>query len=89
MAEHLMLNLPSAAMALTLNFLVSCLIGHLFLSKVEKWKIEVGHLQFVDNFKEGMIILPNNSHKIKLMNKAARTMLKMPETEADDFEERL
>ena len=76
-------------MTLFLNFLVSVVIGTLFLSRVDKWKIEVGHLQFVDNFKEGIIILHDDTEKIKLVNTAARKMLNLPVPEANAFEERL
>ena len=43
----------------------------------------------MDNFKEGMIIIPENSDKIKLMNTSARNILKLPETSATFFEERM
>ena len=65
------------------------IIGALFLSRIDKWKIEVGHLQFVDNFKEGIIILQDDNEKIKLVNTAARKMLNLPVPEAGNFEERL
>ena len=43
----------------------------------------------MDNFKEGIIIIPENSDKIKLMNTSARNILKLPETSANFFEERM
>ena len=65
-------------------------MGEIFLTKVEKMNIEFGHLQFVDNFKEGLIIIPTeNFEKIKIMNKAARSILNLPCTEADNFVERM
>ena len=88
-ATHLKQVLPSAILTLLLNVLTSVIIGTLFLSRIDKWKIEVGHLQFVDNFKEGIIILQDDNEKIKLVNTAARKMLNLPVPEADSFEERM
>ena len=88
-ATHLKQVLPSAILTLLLNVLTSVIIGTLFLSRIDKWKIEVGHLQFVDNFKEGIIILQDDTEKIKLVNTAARKMLNLPVPEADSFEERM
>ena len=88
-ATHLKQVLPSAILTLLLNVLTSVIIGTLFLSRIDKWKIEVGHLQFVDNFKEGIIILQDDNEKIKLVNTAARKMLNLPVPEAGNFEERL
>ena len=43
----------------------------------------------MDNFKEGIIILQDDTEKIKLVNTAARKMLNLPVPEADSFEERM
>ena len=43
----------------------------------------------MDNLKEGIIILPENTDKIKLMNTCARNILKLPGTSASFFEERM
>ena len=81
-------NLPSVTLTYILNLAYSCIIGEIFLSKVEKWNIEYGHLQFVDNFKEELIIIPQSFQKIKIMNRAARKIFNLPETEADNFIDR-
>ena len=55
----------------------------------EKQKIELGHLCFVDNFKEGLIMLSRLSDRIQLINKAARHMFKLPEVVAGSIEARM
>ena len=82
-------NLPNAILTCMLNFLASCIMGEFFLSRIEKWNIEHGHLQFIDNFKEGLVIIPENQQKIKIMNKAARNIFRLPDTEADNFFDRM
>ena len=43
-----------------------------------------GHLQFVHNLREGLIIMKDGSFKtVKLINVAARQMLQLPFTAAD------
>ena len=81
-------NLPTVFLTYILNLATSCIVGEIFLSKVDKWNIEYGHLQFVDNFKEGLIIIPQNFQKIRIMNRAARNIFNLPETEADNFFDR-
>ena len=49
----------------------------------------MGHLHFVDNFNEGIIIFPEHSNKIQLINKAARSMLNLPNTTAESMEARM
>ena len=64
-----------------LAFLVvcQCLLGTLWVLMQQRDNFQSGHVQFIHNFKEGMIIMPSGVFdQIKLINKAASQMLHLP-----------
>ena len=70
--------LPTLTTIVTL-VVCQCLLGTLCLLMQQRDNFKSGHVQFVNGFKEGMIIMPSGIFdQILLINKAASQMLHLP-----------
>lgn len=87
-AKILFVNLPKVLMSLLCIVIYHFLVVQFCKLTSERDLFKSGHLQFVHNFKEGMVIMHDHFMGVKLINVAARQMLQLPFSDeaADDPE---
>lgn len=74
-----MTNLPQAIFCFAFLLVYHKMVEKLISLDMERDLFKSGHLQFVHNLREGLIIMKDGSFKtVKLINVAARQMLQLP-----------
>lgn len=74
----ILLTLPKTFLALTCIIFYHFLVVKLCKLATERDLFKSGHLQFVHNFKEGIVIMRNQFKNVKLINEAAIKLLQLP-----------
>ena len=81
--QLMIMNLPHALTTLVFVVLYHKVVDVILTLLSERDFFKSGHLQFVHNLKEGLVIVDSLLKNTKLMNVAARQMLQLPFAEND------
>ena len=81
----MLMNIPFSLGTLFILLLYHKVIDAFITLDSERYLFKSGHLQFVHNLKEGLVIMKDSSfNTVKLINVAARQMLQLPFAAGND-----